>query len=145
MKRSYLGAVSTNGASFGIVFRDFPGCVSVGDTLDDVLAMGAEALQGHAEAMTDCGELLPSPSQHDLADVLHWLDEENDPSGDEWLGLYPVAITIAETPLAVSVPVEADIVHQIAAVVESNLSALSARQFIEDATRRELARLRKSA
>jgi predicted RNase H-like HicB family nuclease len=56
MKKSYLGAVCEGGGTFGIVFRDFPGCVSAGDTLDEVLAMGREALQGYVELMAEEGE-----------------------------------------------------------------------------------------
>ncbi len=144
MKRSYLGAVCEGAGTFGIVFRDFPGCVSAGDTLDEVLAMGAEALQGHVEAMVDAGELIASPSEYALADVVAWLGDGT-ADGEQWIGLFPITVEIATTPAAISVPVEADIVHEISRMVERNLSQLNPRQFIEQAARRELERLRKSA
>ena len=145
MKKLYLGAVSEDGGSFGTVFMDFPGCVSCGETLDEVLAMGAEALQGHIEAMHDGGDFIPTPSQHALEDVMVWLDEENDPSGGQWLGLFTIEADVASQPGSVSVPVEADIVHEISAELERGGSNLSPRAFIEQATRRELARLKKTA
>ena len=145
MKKTYLGAVCKGDISFGIVFPDFPGCVSSADTVAAVILSGQEALQGHIEALLDGGDLIASPRQYELEDVLVWLDEENDPSGDDWLGLYPVTVDVVGHPGTVAVPVEADIVHAISKAMEDSLSTLSPRQFIEQATRRELARLKKSA
>lgn len=145
MKKVYLGAVCEDDGNYGIVFKDFPGCVSAGDSLDEALAMGAEALQGHIEAMQDGGDFIPTPSQHELCDVKAWLDDESDPSGGNWLGVYPILANVSEQPNSVSVPVEAGIVHEISAALESGGSKLSPRAFIEQATRRELARLKKSA
>ena len=145
MKKVYLSAVCEDDGNFGIVFKDFPGCVSCGDTLNDALAMGSEALQGHIEAMQDGGDFIPTPSQHELADVLTWLDEIDDPSGGRWSGLYPIEVDVAVLLGSVSVPVEANIVHEISAILEGLGNTLSPRAFIEQATRRELARLRKSA
>ena len=106
--------------------------------------MGAEALQGHVEVMADAGELVASPSEHGLDDVVAWLGDGQE-DGERWIGLYPVAVDVATTPAAISVPVEADIVHEISQMVEQNLSQLNPRQFIEQAARRELDRLKKSA
>lgn len=46
---------------FGISFPDFPGCVSDGDTVDDALRRGAEALSFHVEGMLADGEPIPNP------------------------------------------------------------------------------------
>lgn len=46
---------------FGISFPDFPGCVSDGDTVDDALRRGTEALAFHVEGMTTDGEPIPPP------------------------------------------------------------------------------------
>ena len=46
---------------FGISFPDFPGCVSDGDTVDDALRRGAEALSVHVEGMLADGEPIPQP------------------------------------------------------------------------------------
>ncbi len=52
---------------FGASFPDFPGCVSDGDTVDDALRRGAEALSFHVEGMLADGEPIPSPrSLHDI-------------------------------------------------------------------------------
>lgn len=50
------------GSDYGISFPDFPGCVSAGADLDEVLRMGREALEGHVGLMADEGEAVPEPS-----------------------------------------------------------------------------------
>lgn len=62
----YIGIVFKDEHSdYGIVFPDFPGCVSAGSTLDEVRGMGAEALIGHIALMKEKGETLPLPSSLD--------------------------------------------------------------------------------
>ena len=52
---------------FGISFPDFPGCISNGETVDDALRRGAEALAFHVEGMLADGESIPPPrSLHDV-------------------------------------------------------------------------------
>ena len=64
--RHYIGLIHKEAESdFGISFPDFPGCVSAGSTLDEALAMGREALEGHIEAMAEAGEPIPEPSDVD--------------------------------------------------------------------------------
>jgi predicted RNase H-like HicB family nuclease len=145
MIRNYLGAVCGEAGNFGIVFRDFPGCVSGSDTFEGVLSSGAEALAGHIEGMQEDGELIPLPSEHSLADVLAWLDEANDPSGESWHGVFPVSVEIKSSPQSVALPVDAAMIHEVSAALEENPEADSLRQFVERATRRELARLKRSA
>jgi predicted RNase H-like HicB family nuclease len=59
---------------YGVVFPDFPGCVTGGETVQEAAAMAAEALAGHVEAMTEAGEPLPEPSPPD-APLPDWLSE----------------------------------------------------------------------
>jgi predicted RNase H-like HicB family nuclease len=47
---------------YGIAFPDFPGCVSIGATVEQTIANGAEALLFHIEGMEADGELIPDPS-----------------------------------------------------------------------------------
>ncbi|MBE7637615.1 HicB family protein [Sneathiella sp. P13V-1] len=49
-------------SAFGIHFPDFPGCISAGDTIEEALEMGAEALQLHVEGMVEDGDDIPTPS-----------------------------------------------------------------------------------
>jgi predicted RNase H-like HicB family nuclease len=48
------------GGHFGISFPDFPGCVSGGETLDEVLVRGTDALNGHIALMLDDGDTVPA-------------------------------------------------------------------------------------
>jgi predicted RNase H-like HicB family nuclease len=52
-------------SDFGVSFRDFPGCITAGRTLDEAKDMAAEALTGHIEVMRETGEPLPDPSTLD--------------------------------------------------------------------------------
>jgi predicted RNase H-like HicB family nuclease len=64
--------------SIGISFPDFPGCVSCGDTIEDAITMGGEALAFHIEGMIEDGEPLPEPRL--AADIIA------DPDLDDWRG-----------------------------------------------------------
>ena len=72
---------------FGISFPDFPGCVSDGDTVDDALRRGAEALSFHVEGMVADGETIPRPRS--LQDI----------RSDERLAEWREGATIAFVPL----------------------------------------------
>jgi len=56
----YAGFVPTT-EGFAVLFPDFPGCNSQGDSLEDAVAMAAEALEGHIGAMLDDGDFIPKP------------------------------------------------------------------------------------
>jgi predicted RNase H-like HicB family nuclease len=45
----------------GVVFPDFPGCISCGSDYDEAFRNAYEALSGHAAIMRDSGETIPEP------------------------------------------------------------------------------------
>ena len=49
-------------SDFSVLFPDFPGCVSAGDTLDEAMMNAHEALAGHVGVMLADGDRLPTPS-----------------------------------------------------------------------------------
>jgi predicted RNA binding protein YcfA (HicA-like mRNA interferase family)/predicted RNase H-like HicB family nuclease len=57
---------------YGVVFPDLPGCVSVGDTVQQAAESAAEALALHLEGMIEDREDVPSPSAPD-APLPAWL------------------------------------------------------------------------
>jgi predicted RNase H-like HicB family nuclease len=64
--RHYIALIHKEPESdFGVSFPDFPGCVTAGATLQEALAMAAEALAGHIEAMVEEGDAVPEPSDAD--------------------------------------------------------------------------------
>ena len=63
-------------SDYGVVFPDFPGCVSAGATLDEAVRGAHEALAGHVALMVADGDTLPEPTplekialQHDETTV----------------------------------------------------------------------------
>ena len=74
----YVSFIHRDEAGFGVSFPDFPGCVSVGDTVDDAVRHGSEALAFHVEGMVNDGEPLPAPRSIDAIkadpDLAGWRD-----------------------------------------------------------------------
>ena len=54
---------------FAVLFPDFPGCNSQGDSLELAVFMAAEALTGHIGAMLDDGDPIPQPKSRQEAHV----------------------------------------------------------------------------
>lgn len=138
MTGQYLGAICGKEGNYGIVFLDFPGCVSAGDTKDEVLAMGEEALTGHIAAMVRGGDEIPEPSDHSIEDVIDWLSDPDDPVDEEWHGLHRISVDIPQYSETVSIPIRTDLVREIS---RAN-NGVNARTFIEGAARRELERIK---
>ena len=60
---TYLAVIDRAGpGNFGVWFPDLPGCTSAGDSVDQALAMGTEALALHVDLMREHGEPVPGPS-----------------------------------------------------------------------------------
>lgn len=51
-------------SDFGISFPDFPGCISAGSSIKEVLKMGKEALTFHLQGMIE--DKLPIPKARNL-------------------------------------------------------------------------------
>lgn len=52
-------------STFGVSFPDFPGCISAGDSLEEAIANGVEALAGHVAWMESDGDPIPAPRTAD--------------------------------------------------------------------------------
>ena len=63
---------------FGVSFPDFPGCISDGDTVEEAICRGREALTFHVENMAEDGERIPPPSTcseiEANPDIAEWLE-----------------------------------------------------------------------
>jgi predicted RNase H-like HicB family nuclease len=60
--RTYYAAVHKDPDSdYGACFPGVPGCITSGSTMDELAAMGREALQGHLEVTREYGEEIPEP------------------------------------------------------------------------------------
>ena len=61
----YVSFIHRDDAGYGVSFPDFPGCVSAGDSVDDAVHRGCEALAFHVEGLRDDGERIPPPRSID--------------------------------------------------------------------------------
>jgi predicted RNase H-like HicB family nuclease len=52
------------GSNYSAYVPDLPGCVSTGDSLDEVRANIQEAIEFHLRGMREDGETIPVPSTH---------------------------------------------------------------------------------
>jgi predicted RNase H-like HicB family nuclease len=59
-------------SGFGVDFPDFPGCITVGNTLEEAYRKASEALRFHIKGMLADGESIPEPGP--LTDILENLE-----------------------------------------------------------------------
>lgn len=50
---------------YGVSFPDMPGCFSAGDTIDEAVRNGVEALSGHVRMLEADGDPIPFPRDFD--------------------------------------------------------------------------------
>lgn len=120
MKRHYFPAqIEKGNRSYGIWFVDFPGCVSVGDTVAEAIENGHEALAFHTAGMIADDEPLPEPSAPKL--------EEGS------VAVAMIGVALPGKKKRVNVMIDEGLLAAIDAV-SSNRS-----QFLEEAARKKLA------
>jgi predicted RNase H-like HicB family nuclease len=62
MAKYYPAILERSSDGYGVYFPDLPGCVSVGDTVQEALRNAEEALQAHFDLTIEHGESLADPS-----------------------------------------------------------------------------------
>jgi len=60
--RRYAVVIEKGETSYGAYVPDLPGCVAVGETLDEVTTLIREAIEFHIEGLRDAGEPIPEPT-----------------------------------------------------------------------------------
>ena len=65
-KRYLVVYAKCQGSNFSGHAPDVPGCVSAGDTLEEMEAMMREALEFHLSGMLEDGETIPEPATTDV-------------------------------------------------------------------------------
>jgi predicted RNase H-like HicB family nuclease len=58
----YLVVIERTPNNYGAYVPDLPGCISVGDSLEEVTANIREALELHLEGMLEDGDPIPPPT-----------------------------------------------------------------------------------
>jgi predicted RNase H-like HicB family nuclease len=61
-ERKYAVVFEKSSTGYGAFVPDLPGCVSVGDTLEEAERNIREAIEGHIEVMRQHGERVPGPT-----------------------------------------------------------------------------------
>lgn len=132
MQRTYLAGITLERGTFGVVFPDFPGCVTVADSLEQAIVKAHEALQFHIDTMIDDGDVLPEPKLHRLDAIKTDFYAQGD--ADTWLTTAAVTVEVPQPQPMARVPL-----GRIDALSESR------SQFITRAIENEMARRKQSA
>ncbi|MCH8474740.1 MAG: type II toxin-antitoxin system HicB family antitoxin [Opitutales bacterium] len=67
----YAVVIEKGESSYGAYVPDLPGCVAVGESRSEVVALIREAIEFHLEGMKEDGEKLPEPhSETEYVEVL---------------------------------------------------------------------------
>ena len=117
---------------FGVSFPDIPGCISAGDTLDEAVANGAEALAGHIKWMEADGDPVPSPRSLDEIRDDDGLEEDRE---DAVLVAIPLVRDLGSTT-RINVSLDLGLLEAIDSAARQRKQTRSA--FIASAVRKEL-------
>jgi len=128
-KRSYYPAVIDKDpdSDYGVVFPDFPGCVSAGSTLDEALLGAHEALAGHVALMVADGDELPEPTP------LEAVAAKRDTTT---VAITLVPVTLPGKAQRVNITIDEVLLEEIDAIADNR------SRFLAEAARAELVRRR---
>jgi predicted RNase H-like HicB family nuclease len=60
--KRYAVVIEQGPTSYGAYVPDLPGCVAVGETVEEVTELIREAIEFHLEGLRDAGEPIPEPT-----------------------------------------------------------------------------------
>jgi predicted RNase H-like HicB family nuclease len=60
--KRYAVVIEQGPTSYSAYVPDLPGCVTVGETIEEVTALMREAIEFHIEGLRDAGEPIPEPT-----------------------------------------------------------------------------------
>ena len=137
--KNYIGLVDCERSDdgrrdvYGIIFPDFPGCVSVGNSFEEVLRMGAEALAAHVALMKDDGDFIPEPSSLKQVRELATRDDGEWLNLDDSIVVMVPLLSFGDYSKRVNITIPVSLLEQIDAVT-TNRSG-----FLAEAARKMLA------
>ena len=71
MNAEYMVVIEQSENGFGAYVPDLPGCVALGETRDEALALIREAIELHVESLRESGEAVPLPTSTAERVVVH--------------------------------------------------------------------------
>lgn len=130
MDRKYIAVMDQEEDGFGVVFPDFPGCVTTGVNMSDALLRAREALELHLRAMEKDGDEIPEES--DLEKVSEWVAECDGRPRLAWIGV--------NLPVSKAVRINITIPENLLRQVDKKLAGRKNRRsaFFAEAVKREL-------
>lgn len=128
--RFYMAVLSPGeGRGWSVVFPDLPGCVTVGETVEEAQASAIEALCLHVEGLLEDGEVLPEAAPVH-AELPEWLAGEDLSRAIRVL----VPVEIDSTVVRVNVTMESGLVARLDRV--AGVRGLSRSAALAEAARR---------
>ena len=118
---------------YGVVFPDFPGCVSVDADAETAVHQAAEALALHIEGMLEDETTVPAPSAPD-APLPGWHADE--PGAERWVRVL-VPVTVPGKARRINVTIEESLLARLDNAARDHRMIRSA--FLADAVRRAFA------
>jgi predicted RNase H-like HicB family nuclease len=128
MKRYIALFESNRKGGYGVVFPDFPGCISAGNDYDDALRMAHEALGLHIDGMREDGDTIPEPRTLEQIKT-EWEDWAEWEKEYDFVPAFVSYIPERSTQRRINVVLPSSLINEIDAV-SRNRSA-----FLEDAAR----------
>ncbi len=95
MKLTYVAVFERTPNNWAAYTPDVLGCVSVGDTWEEMLVMIREALTGHIELTLEDGDPLPEPKMSIDEAIAYHLEAMSDDSMEPWRESYDFPPTLA--------------------------------------------------
>lgn len=128
----YIALLHKGDEGWGIMFPDFPGCVSADDTFDAALSSGGEALAAHVDLMRSDGDAIPEPRSLEAIKAAQedWV---------EWDGAVVAVVPLLPPParaVRVNISVEQALLGEIDAAAQARGTTRSG--FLSDVARQAL-------
>jgi predicted RNase H-like HicB family nuclease len=128
------------GTSYGVMFPDFPGCISAGKNFEEARANASEALAAHVELMLADGDAIPKPRNWESIrkankdcegqSVRCWVDFKN-----AIVTMIPL-LPVAGKPVRLNVSLDKNLVKTIDHVASSR--GMTRSGFLAEAARRAI-------
>jgi predicted RNase H-like HicB family nuclease len=118
---------------FGVAFPDFPGCTTVGTSLDEAVSKVAQALAFHVEGMAEDG---PLPAPRTLSELRKDVEFRRDVKG-AMVALVPVPYEPPSRATRVNITLDESLLSRIDSAAESLGESRSG--FLVTAARKRLA------
>jgi len=117
--------------SYGVVFPDFPGCISAGDTFEEAMQMAHEALAGHVNLLKAEGGKIPAPRTLDQIKNT-WEDWKEWEDNYDFVVGYVTLLPLKTSAKRVNIMLDETLLAQIDRVTKNRSS------FLAEAARRML-------